>query len=183
MLRAADDCAAASWIVENLHGCAHDVGSVVPPVFNAYVRVFHPGWVGGRDGRPVTWSEIASANGRVTHTEMQFHALVPEGHIDLAGNVLKGQPGVWDAPPDEGIARRGDHRAASSDTPTAHADGGTRLVCVLGWLGDTDSPGTAERALLSSPWPDREGRPELRRRARSLARAKVFNTGSRPVAL
>ena len=32
MLRAAEDCAAASWILENLHGFAQDVGSVARPV-------------------------------------------------------------------------------------------------------------------------------------------------------
>jgi hypothetical protein len=120
MLRAADDCAAASWIVENLHGFAQDIGSVVPHGFDAYVRIFHPGWAGARDGRPGTWSEIARANGRVAHPEMQFHALVPEGHSDLAGNVLKGQPGVWDALPEEGITRPADHRGPSPDRRSAH---------------------------------------------------------------
>ena len=81
----------------------------------------------------MTWIEIAKANGRVSHSEMQFHALVPEGHIDRAGNLLQGQSGVWDALP-SGIARRGDHRAASSDTPTAHANGGPMLVRLWdGW--------------------------------------------------
>jgi hypothetical protein len=73
-----------------------------------------------------------------SHSEMQFHALVPEGHIDRAGSLLQGQSGVWDASR-RGIARRGDHRAASSDTPTAHATGGPTLVRLLGRLGITCS--------------------------------------------
>jgi hypothetical protein len=42
MLIRPDDPSAASWIVESLHGFAEDVGSVVPPTFKAYVRVFTP---------------------------------------------------------------------------------------------------------------------------------------------
>jgi hypothetical protein len=74
---------------------------VVPPFFEAYVRVFHRASVGGRGGRPVTRIEIAKANGRVSHSEMRFHALVPEGHID------RGKPAARSVerlrrPPEEG---------------------------------------------------------------------------------
>lgn len=106
MLIRADDSSAASWIVESLHGFAEDVGSVVPPTFKAYVRVFHPARVGAEEGRSVTWSEVASANGRTVHPEMQFHALVPDGFIDRAGNVLNRQWGVWESTPEEGSLDR-----------------------------------------------------------------------------
>src|SRR4051812_43385415 len=102
MLTPAGDSEAASWIVEALHGFAQDVGSVVPPIFDAYTRVFHPASSGGAERRPVGWAEIAEANGRTAHPLMQFHALVPSGSMDRAGNVLERQTGLWDSPPEEG---------------------------------------------------------------------------------
>lgn len=101
-MRPAEDSTAASWIAKSLHGFAQDVGSIVPPVFGAYLRLFHPAWVGAEDVSPVTWSEIASANGRVAHPEMQFHSLVPKGHIERMGNVLERQPGLWESSPEVG---------------------------------------------------------------------------------
>jgi hypothetical protein len=32
----------ADWIAERLHPFAQDVGSVIPDIFPAYVRLFHP---------------------------------------------------------------------------------------------------------------------------------------------
>lgn len=40
---------------------------------------------------PVTWAEVAAANGKVMHAEVQFDSL-----------VNRPQPGLWDIPPDEG---------------------------------------------------------------------------------
>jgi hypothetical protein len=74
MLTPARDREPASWIVESLHGLAEDVGSIVPPGFAAYLRLFHRASMAGRQ---VTWSEVAEANGRTAHPEMQFHALSP----------------------------------------------------------------------------------------------------------
>lgn len=101
-LVAAADTRSADWIPESLHGFAQDVGSVVPPVFEAYARIFHPAWLDGPDGRSVSWAEVAAANGRVVHPAMQFHALVPAGSMDPAGNVLNPQPGLWDSAPEQG---------------------------------------------------------------------------------
>jgi hypothetical protein len=106
MLIPAEDASGASWIVESLHSFAQDVGSVVPPIFEVYLRLFHPAWVGGEEGHPVTWNEVANANGRTAHPEMQFHALVPEGFIDGAGNMVDQQWGLWESPPGEGSLDR-----------------------------------------------------------------------------
>ncbi|HVF75941.1 MAG TPA: hypothetical protein VM938_12925 [Acidimicrobiales bacterium] len=55
-------------MVERLITFAVDVTSVVPSGFARYARVFHP-----HDGR--RWAEVAAANGRVVHREMQWHAI------------------------------------------------------------------------------------------------------------
>jgi hypothetical protein len=74
MLTPARDCEPANWIAQSLHGFAQDVGSIVPPVFPVFLRVFHPASMAGR---PIPWGEVARANGRTAHPEMQFHALLP----------------------------------------------------------------------------------------------------------
>jgi hypothetical protein len=74
----------AAWWARSLHPFAEDVGSVVPDIFPAYARVFHP--VHDERGRR-TWGEVAGENGRIVHPEMQFHeisrpldAARPDGH-------------------------------------------------------------------------------------------------------
>ena len=69
----------AGWIGRRLHPfSAHDVGSVIPTGFAAYVRILHPA---GRGSGPqpieVRWSEVARWSGKVIHPLVQFHALVP----------------------------------------------------------------------------------------------------------
>jgi hypothetical protein len=49
---------------------------VVPDGFEAYARVFHPVEVDG----PQRWGDLARANGRIVHPEMQFHLIsTPRG--------------------------------------------------------------------------------------------------------
>jgi len=74
----------------------------VAETFSAYLRLFHLARIGAED-RHVTWAQVAEANGRIAHPEMQFHALMPVGHMDRAGNVLKPQPGMGE-PTEGGIA-------------------------------------------------------------------------------
>lgn len=73
-LRYVTDVTAADWIRGRLHPFATDVGSVIPEGFADYARVFHPAY---RDdpGHPVTWREIAHANGRTVHRAMQFGSI------------------------------------------------------------------------------------------------------------
>jgi hypothetical protein len=67
-----DDVDQATWWTGNLHPFANDVGSVIPEVFEAYARVFHP-VVDAGERR--TWAEVAESNGRIAHAEMQLHEI------------------------------------------------------------------------------------------------------------
>ena len=71
------------------------VGSLVPAVFEAYARVFHPAvrYVGDDDVE-VPWADVAAHNGTVAHPLMQWTALT-RGPVDS-------QPPVWDDGPSEG---------------------------------------------------------------------------------
>jgi hypothetical protein len=100
-VRPAEDATAAAWIAESMHGFALDVGSIVPPQFEAYARVFHPAHLHQQDvrGAPVRWAEIAAANGRTVHPEMQFMkiALIPSPYAHAWT-----QPGLADRVPEVG---------------------------------------------------------------------------------
>jgi hypothetical protein len=72
------DVSPAAWIGPRLHPFAQDIGSVIPQGFAAYTRLFHPVDVDGR--RRERWSDVAARNGRIVHSEMQFHMIaVPRG--------------------------------------------------------------------------------------------------------
>src|SRR2546429_6287577 len=72
-----NDVSPAEWIGPRLHPFAQDTGSVIPQGFAAYARLFHP--VEG-DGSRERWSDVAARNGRVVHSEMQFHMIAaPRG--------------------------------------------------------------------------------------------------------
>jgi hypothetical protein len=98
-----DDLTPASWIGERLHPFAQDAGAIIPPGFEAYARILHPAarWSVGQAERPVTWREIADANLRIYHSEMQFGALVT-----LVGTsafaARQPQPGLFDSWPKTG---------------------------------------------------------------------------------
>ncbi len=94
-----DDLTPAKWIAERLHPFAQDAGAIIPPGFDAYARIFHPATRRsvGQMERPVTWREIADANLRVYHPEMQFGALV--GRLALE---QRSHPGLWDGSPRTG---------------------------------------------------------------------------------
>jgi hypothetical protein len=103
---AAVDAAPTGWVMAGLRGIATSVLSVVPAGFQAYARIFHParrrdgeGWV------PVSWHEVAAANGRVAHRAMQWCSLA--GSCSLAGGGgSRPQPGVWDQEPTHGALPR-----------------------------------------------------------------------------
>lgn len=58
------DASIADWLVDAMHPFAQDVGSVIPPGFEAYARVFHPAGKGDEDWEAVRWTDIARANGK-----------------------------------------------------------------------------------------------------------------------
>jgi hypothetical protein len=95
-----DDLTPAKWIAERLHPFAQDAGSIIPPGFDAYARIFHPAMRRvGETQVPVTWREIADSNLRVHHPEMQFGSLValvgtPTRYLDR-----QPQPGLFDSWP------------------------------------------------------------------------------------
>lgn len=91
-LSLASDLSPADWIVESLTTFAESVTSLVPSGYPANVRVFHPGQM---DGRPVSWAEVAGANGKPAHGGMQLHTLTGLDDRDV-------QPGVFDVSPEEG---------------------------------------------------------------------------------
>lgn len=97
-----DDLMPAAWIALRLHPFAQDAGAIIPPGFDAYARIFHPATRRvGQEARPVTWREIADANLRVHHSEMQFGALVTlVGTSTFAAR--QPQPGLFDAWPKTG---------------------------------------------------------------------------------
>jgi hypothetical protein len=72
------DVSPAAWIGPRLHPFAQDIGSAIPEGFAAYARLFHPVEVDG--SRRERWSDVARRNGRIVHSEMQFHMIaVPRG--------------------------------------------------------------------------------------------------------
>jgi len=99
-LRSASDAGPAQWIVDSLHEFAQDVGSVVPPLFEAYCRIFHPAELRTADGfQAITWHEVAARTGATPHREMQFPNI--SGRWE---GVRGGQDDPWPdfADPEEG---------------------------------------------------------------------------------
>ncbi|MGU3438448.1 hypothetical protein ACNHUS_36245 [Actinomycetes bacterium M1A6_2h] len=92
-LQRATDVDAGRWIIESVHGFDRTVASLLPPVFAAYARVFHPART--IDDQPVRWSTVAHANGRIAHPSMEFGSIVGSWQISE-------QVGVWNDPPEQG---------------------------------------------------------------------------------
>lgn len=66
------DLSPAAWLGECRGNRADEVGSWVPPVYEAYARLFHP-FRGVETSVP--WSEVAARYGRVAHRAMQFEGV------------------------------------------------------------------------------------------------------------
>jgi hypothetical protein len=62
------------WITGVIHPFEYDVASLVPPVFEAYARVFHPAYeIGMPEPQfPVSWNVVAKANNRIAHPAMEW---------------------------------------------------------------------------------------------------------------
>jgi len=93
------DVSPGDWIARSVHTSLSAVGSLVPPVFEAYARVFHPAVrYDGDDDVVVPWAAVAAYNGTVAHPLMQWPAIT--GSWDYL--TEDSQPPVWDRAPDEG---------------------------------------------------------------------------------
>lgn len=145
-LRLCDDVSPAQWIVDCIHPFAQDVGSIVPEGFDAYARIFHPAARNeGGNTVPVRWSEVAAANGRTIHPEMQWPAIAdrePYSHTP--------HPSLWDHVPNEGslpselipeivVALRR-HTTTPDRVWFAVWDGYSALVFDESGIGTTDLP-------------------------------------------
>jgi hypothetical protein len=87
------DVSPAAWIGPRLHPFAQDIGSVMPEGFAAYARLFHPVEV-DRDRRE-RWSDVAARNGRIVHSEMQFHMVAaPRGQTPSVDYNRSNQPRI-----------------------------------------------------------------------------------------
>jgi hypothetical protein len=98
-LSASSDVDAATWILVALRDFDHTVGSIVPPVFEAYARIFHPASRGaGDDEVAVRWADVAEANGREMHPAAEWGSITGSWDYQRRSN----QPGLWDGPPSTG---------------------------------------------------------------------------------
>jgi Clp amino terminal domain, pathogenicity island component len=68
-----DDVSSADWIVAGVRDFEHDVGSLLPVGFDAYARVCHPALrrLDGDAWAEVSWSQVATVNGRVARPRRQ----------------------------------------------------------------------------------------------------------------
>jgi hypothetical protein len=107
----------ADWLtMSRLPFSQHVVGSLLPPNFPRYARLFHPAY--DRTGE-VRWAQVAEANGHVSHPAMEWASITGSWRHRDAG----GQPGIWIEPPTQGVlparqaARLASVLAAHTRTP------------------------------------------------------------------
>lgn len=94
-----DDVGPARWLTESAGSFADNVGSLVRASFAAYARVFHPAFDHqGGEPRRVSWAQIARANRKVVHPQMQFARLI--GYTSRYDSGYRPeQPGLFDEAP------------------------------------------------------------------------------------
>lgn len=107
-LSASPDIDAATWIPVALRDSDGTVGSIVPPVFEAYARIFHPASCGTGDERvAVRWADVAEANGREMHPAAEWGSITGSWENQHRST----QHGLWDEAPStgelpDGVAQR-----------------------------------------------------------------------------
>ena len=93
-----DDVTAARWIADARRDDA-TVGALVPPVFEAYARVFHPAVrYAGDDDVDVPWAQVAAANATVAHPAMEWGSIT--GLMEFFDQA--DQSPLWDGAPARG---------------------------------------------------------------------------------
>src|SRR6195952_257928 len=97
--RAAEsDTSPGAWIAAAVRDDA-TVGSLVPPVFEASPRVFHPAVrYAGDDDIDVAWAEVAAANATVAHPAMEWGSIT--GLMEFFDQA--DQSPLWDGAPARG---------------------------------------------------------------------------------
>ncbi|MGX5656145.1 hypothetical protein ACWKWC_15340 [Geodermatophilus nigrescens] len=136
---------AGRWIADAVRAAPPDtVAALVPAVFPAHARVFHPAvrYEGDTDVF-VRWDEVAAANGTTPHRLMQWPGIT--GSWEYLGE--DDQPGLWNDAPAEG------HLAAHvagelAAVLAAHTAGPGE--CWFGW----DDEGAADLPRLRLPRAD-----------------------------
>jgi hypothetical protein len=99
--RPATDTTSADWITTKLRQFDGTVLSIVPEGFPAYARVYHPARnVVNSTQKPVRWAEVAQANNRCVHRQMQWYNIA--GYSPYTPGPEPAHPGLWSEPPEEG---------------------------------------------------------------------------------
>jgi len=187
MLTAARDVSVADWFSRSARdwGTVH---SMVPPVFEAWARVFHPAslYERGRlgdpaptDGREVSWSEVAAANGRTMHGAAEWGQLTGSWRIEE-------QECLWNREPETGQTP-GRQALRLASILAAHT--GTSDECFFavweGW-GEgfsgaihlfTEGTTEAEKERAIEEWEDEQE--ELAQWGRWVRSAPIFRVPSR----
>ena len=93
------DLAEADWLASRLLPFSeHQVGSIVPDNFPAYVRVLHPARM---NSDSASWAEVALRSGRSMHRLVQFHAIAPLSSAPGDDPIRSiGAPEIGNLPPD-----------------------------------------------------------------------------------
>ena len=152
MLNPSPDTCDAAWVVAGLREFNYTVGSIVPAVFDAYVRVFHPAACGTGDAPvEVRWAHVAEADGRVMHAAAEWGSLTGSWRSD-------GQPGVWEEPPSEG--RLPHALAVHLADVVGHHTEQTEACCFALW----DGWGTPESSVAFSVGAPEEAHRHARQR-------------------
>ncbi|WP_040338636.1 hypothetical protein [Candidatus Blastococcus massiliensis] len=141
------DVSLGVWISSARRGAdPGTVASLVPGVFEAYARVFHPAVrYAGDDDVDVSWAEVATHCGTVAHALMQWHTVT--GSWDPQAD--ESRSGVWDDAPAEGHLPV---QVAERVATVLARHTGTPDECLFGrWDGfgyDLPSPDDPPRLLL-----------------------------------
>jgi hypothetical protein len=93
-----DDVTPGRWIADAVRD-DFTVASLIPPVFEAYARVFHPAArFDGLEDVDVTWAEVAAANVTVAHPAMEWASITGLMEFLHSGD----QSPLWDMAPAHG---------------------------------------------------------------------------------
>jgi len=136
-----DDLSPARWLTESISSFAESVGSLIPATFGAYARVFHPA---NNGGDLVSWAQVARANGRIVHPQMQFNRLIgyssrySPDYLPRQSGVFDEAPTVGKPPPDVGASLA--RTLARHTTTAAHC-----------WFALWDGRGDLDQAFHGQP--------------------------------